>query len=95
MRTHVLLCGLPGGLVIAGLQFIEYRRLVVEYSVEISGALVAVVFAAFGRRLVLRFTRPARHKRHKETLWVREVEAPAEFVRDRARLRAGSSRLKG
>ena len=50
MRQHVLLYGLLGGVLIAGLKLIEYRWLVVEYSVEIYGGLVAAVFAALGAR---------------------------------------------
>jgi two-component system, NarL family, response regulator LiaR len=85
MRKHVLLYGLIGGVLIAGLKLIEYRWLVVEYSVEIYGALVAAVFAAFGIWLGLRLTGPARHT---ETVVVREivVPAPVEFVRDHAKL---------
>lgn len=78
MRKHALLYGLLGGLFIALLQFIEYRWLVVEYSVEIYGALVAAIFATVGIWLGLRLTR------HRETVVVREVlvPAPAEFARD-------------
>jgi DNA-binding CsgD family transcriptional regulator len=81
MRRHILLYGLVGGVLIAGLKLIEYRWLVVEYSVEIYGALVAAVFAGFGIWLGLRLTRPA------ETV-VREVlvTPPADFTRDRAKL---------
>ena len=82
MRKHVLLYGLLGGLLIAGLKLIEYRWLVVEHSVEIYGALVAAVFAAVGIWLGLRLTRP------EETVVVREVlvEAPASFTRDERKL---------
>lgn len=85
MRKHVLLYGLIGGVLIAGLKFIEYRWLVVEYSVEIYGALVAAVFAGLGIWLGLRLTGPARHT---ETVVVREVivEAPVEFVRDQSKV---------
>jgi DNA-binding CsgD family transcriptional regulator len=78
MLRHVLLYGLIGGLLIAGLRLIEYRWLVLEHSVEIYGGLVAVVFSALGIWLGLKLTRP------KETVVVREVrvEAPATFVRD-------------
>jgi DNA-binding CsgD family transcriptional regulator len=78
MRKHVLLYGLLGGLVIAGLKLIEYRWLVVEHSVEIYGGLVAAVFAALGIWLGLRLTGRT------ETVVVREVmiPAPADFVRD-------------
>jgi NarL family two-component system response regulator LiaR len=82
MRKHVLLYGLLGGLLIAGLKLIEYRWLVVEHSVEIYGGLVAALFAGLGIWLGLKLTRP------KETVVVREVlvPAPADFVRDQGRL---------
>lgn len=54
MRKHVLLYGLLGGVLIAGLKLIEYWWLVVQYSVEIYGALVAAVFASLGIWLGLR-----------------------------------------
>ena len=82
MRKHVLLYGLLGGILIAGLKFIEYRWLVVEHSVEIYGGLIAAVFATVGIWLGLRITR------RRETVVVREVmvPAPAEFVRDQKKL---------
>ena len=82
MRKHVLLYGLLGGVLIAGLKAIEYRWLVVEYSVEIYGGLVAALFAAVGIWLGLKLTRRT------ETVVVREVmvPAPANFVRDERKL---------
>ncbi len=84
MRRHVLLYGLLGGVLIAGLKLIEYRWLVVEYSVEIYGGLVAAVFASVGIWLGLRLTRRT------ETVVVREVmvAAPATFERDQGRVEA-------
>jgi two-component system, NarL family, response regulator LiaR len=84
MRKHVLVYGLIGGVLIAGLKFIEYRWLVVEYSVEIYGALVAALFAGLGIWLGLRLTRPARLA---PTVVVREIVVPAavNFVRDQAK----------
>jgi DNA-binding CsgD family transcriptional regulator len=84
VRTHVLLYGLLGGVLIAGLKLIEYRWLVVEYSVEIYGGLVAAVFASVGIWLGLRLTRRT------ETVVVREVmvAAPVDFVRDQGKLDA-------
>ena len=86
MRKHVLLYGLLGGGLIALLRLIEYRWLVIDYSLEIYGGLVAAVFAALGIWLGLRLTRP------RETVVVREVTrevpAPIGFVRDQARLDA-------
>lgn len=82
MRKHVLLYGLIGGVLIAGLRLVEYRWLVVEHSIEIYGGLVAALFAGFGIWLGLKLTR------HTESVVVREVEVavPANFVRDQARL---------
>lgn len=71
MRKQVLLYGLLCGVVIATLRLIEYRWLVLEYSVEIYGELIAAVFAGLGIWLGLRLTR------HTETVIVREVEVPA------------------
>ncbi len=48
MKKAVLLYGLCGGLLIAALKFVEYRFLVVEHSIEISGGLIAVLFATVG-----------------------------------------------
>jgi len=84
MRRHVLLYGLLGGVLIAGLKFIEYRWLVVEHSIEIYGGIVAAVFACFGIWLGLRITG------RREKIVVREVQvpAPADFVRDQAKVDA-------
>jgi len=82
LRRTVLLYGLLGGVLIAGLQLIEYRWLVVAHSVEIYAGLVAAVFAGVGIWLGQRLTRRT------ETVVVREVlvEAPTSFVRDESRL---------
>jgi NarL family two-component system response regulator LiaR len=82
MRKYVLLYGLLGGILIAGLRLIEYRWLVVEHSVEIYGGLVAAVFATLGIWLGLKLTR------HTETVVVREVmvPAPVDFVRDESKV---------
>lgn len=84
MRKHVLIYGLLGGALIAGLKLIEYRWLLVEYSVEIYGGLVAAVFAGLGIWLGRRLTRKS------ETVVVREVlvPAPADFVRDQKKVDA-------
>jgi len=70
---------LLGGLLIAGLQLIEYRFLVVEHSLEIYGGVVAAIFAALGIWLGLKLTRG----REKEVVIIRE---PASFVVNQARL---------
>lgn len=84
VRKHVLLYGLLGGVLIAGLKLVEYRWLVVEYRVEIYGGIVAAVFASVGIWLGLKLTKT------RETVVVREVmvPAPADFVRDQGRLTA-------
>jgi NarL family two-component system response regulator LiaR len=76
MKRHVLIFGLVGGLLIAILQYTEYRFVVIEHSVELYGALVAILFAAFGIWLGLRITRSRETIR--ETVVVREVLVPAE-----------------
>ena len=88
MKKTVLLYGLLGGVLIAGLKLIEYRYLVVEHSMEIYGGLVALVFSALGIWLGLKLTR--------KTVVVREVPVtvpvpspapapPAPFVIDAER----------
>lgn len=86
MRRHVLIFGLVGGLLIAALQYTEYRFVIIAHSVEIYGALIAILFAAFGIWLGLRITR--RREVVRETVVVREVPvaAPAgPFVPNAAR----------
>ena len=76
MSRHVFIFGLVGGLLIATLQYTEYCFVVIEHSVELYGALVAILFAAFGIWLGLRITR--RRETIGETVVVREVQVPAE-----------------
>ena len=90
MKRHALIFGVVGGLLIATLQYTEYRFVVIEHSVELYGALVAVLFAALGIWLGLRITR--RREVVRETVVVREVLVPAEaagpFAPDVARQQA-------
>jgi two-component system, NarL family, response regulator LiaR len=72
MKRHVLIFGFVGGLLIATLQYTEYRFVAIEHSVELYGALVAILFATFGIWLGLRITR----RPEKETIVVREVLVP-------------------
>ena len=58
MKKTVLVYGLIGGLAITALQFIEYRFLVIEHSIEIYGGLIALLFSALGIWLGLKLTRP-------------------------------------
>ncbi len=76
MKRHVLIFGLVGGLLIAILQYTEYRFVIIEHSVELYSALVAILFATFGIWLGLRITRSRATIR--ETVVVREVLVPAE-----------------
>jgi DNA-binding CsgD family transcriptional regulator len=95
MKRHVLIFGLTGGLLIAILQYTEYRFVVIEHSFQIYAALVAVLFSAFGIWLGLRITGPRETIREtiRETVVVREVEvlvpaespAPRPFAPDTAR----------
>ncbi len=71
MKRHVLIFGLVGGLLVATLQYTQYRFIVIEHSVELYGALVAILFATFGIWLGLRITR------RRETIVVKEVLVPA------------------
>ena len=90
MKKHLLIYGVCGGLLILLLRLIEYRFLVIERSVEIYGALIALLFASTGIWLGLKLTRK------KETVVVKEVpvevtvEVPVPtrepFVLDRTKL---------
>ena len=75
MKRHVLIFGLVGGFLIAILQYFEYRFVVIEHSVEIYVALVAILFASFGIWLGLRI---ARRRQPSGEGMVREVRIPAE-----------------
>jgi DNA-binding NarL/FixJ family response regulator len=54
---EILLFGMAGGVLITVLKITEYRFLVVEHSVEIYGALVALLFSGLGIWLGLTLTR--------------------------------------
>ena len=78
----ILLYGLCGGVLIAVLKLTEYRFLVVEHSVEIYGALLAVLFAGLGIWLGQTLTRK------KPAAIIKEVPAPvtSPFVADETRV---------
>ena len=76
MKRHVLIFGLVGGVLIATFQYTEYRFVIIEHSVELYSALVAILFATFGIWLGLRITRSRETVR--ETVVVREVRVPAK-----------------
>jgi ATP/maltotriose-dependent transcriptional regulator MalT len=71
---HVLIYGVTGGVLIAILKLIEFRFIVVEHSIEIYGALIAALFAAFGIWLGLKLTRKEEVVLLKEV--VKEVPVP-------------------
>jgi ATP/maltotriose-dependent transcriptional regulator MalT len=79
MKRHVLIFGVVGGLLIAALQYTEYRFVVIEHAVELYGALVAILFSAFGIWLGLRITR--RREMVRETVVLKEVLVPADGLR--------------
>ena len=76
MKRHVLIFGLVGGVLIATLQYTQYRFVIIEHSVELYSALVAILFATFGIWLGLRITRSREIIR--ETVVVKEVLVPAQ-----------------
>ena len=90
MKKTVILYGLLGGVLIAGLKMVEYRYLVIEHSVEIYGGIIALMFSALGIWLGLKLTKT------RETVVVREVAVRVEvpvpaggpFVRNAVRLEA-------
>ena len=70
MKKTILVYGILGGALIAGLKLVEYRFLVVEHSLEIYGGIVAALFSALGIWLGLKLTR--------KTVVVREVPVRVE-----------------
>jgi two-component system, NarL family, response regulator LiaR len=71
MKRHVLVFGLIGGVLIAVLEWTEYRFLVIEHSIEIYGALIAAIFAVLGIWLGLKLTGK------RQTIVVKEIPVPA------------------
>jgi DNA-binding CsgD family transcriptional regulator len=71
VKRQILVYGACGGLLIIILQLVEYRFLVLEYSLEMYGAIVAAIFAALGIWLGLKLTKK------EQVVVVREVPVPA------------------
>jgi DNA-binding CsgD family transcriptional regulator len=69
VKRTVLLYGVICAVIVAALQYFQYRFLILDYSLEIYGGLVAAVFAALGIWLGLKLTRTR--------VVVKEVEVPA------------------
>ena len=76
VKRQVLIFGLVGGLLLATIQYTEYRFVIIEHSIELYSALVAILFATFGIWLGFRITRSRETIR--ETVVVREVPVPAQ-----------------
>src|SRR5580698_9994144 len=68
---HVLILGLVGGVLIAILRWSEYQFLIIEHSLEIYGAIVAIIFVVFGIWLGIKLTKP------REKIVLREVLVPS------------------
>jgi DNA-binding CsgD family transcriptional regulator len=71
VKRQILIYGVCGGLLISILQLVEYRFLVLEYSFEMYGALIAAIFATVGIWLGLKLTRK------EQVVVVKEVPVPA------------------
>jgi DNA-binding CsgD family transcriptional regulator len=82
MKRQILIYGVCGGLLVLALQLVEYRFLVISYSLEIYGAIVAVIFAAVGIWLGFKLTKK------EQVVVVREVPVPlpATFTLNEAKL---------
>lgn len=76
MKWHVLIFGIVGGILIAVLQWTEYRFVVIDHSIEIYGALVAATFSGVGIWLGLKLTRRKEQVVIREVPVVREVQVP-------------------
>ena len=82
---EIALYGLCGGILIAALRLAEYRFVVLRHSLEIYGAIVAVLFAGLGIWLGGTITRKKPEVVVREVPVEVRVEGP--FVRDEARVR--------
>jgi DNA-binding CsgD family transcriptional regulator len=58
LKWHILLSGAVGGILVAALRWMDYRFLVMDYSLSLYGGLVAVTFAVVGIWLGARLSRP-------------------------------------
>ena len=69
---ELILYGVAAGLLIAGLQLVEYHFFIRTYSAPVYGGIVAAVFAAVGVALGLKLTKT----RIEEKVVVKEVRIP-------------------
>ncbi len=79
---YALIYGLCGGLLIVVLRFVEYRFVILEHSVELYGALIALIFASVGIWLGLKITKKEQVIVEREVM----VPASANFVLNERRL---------
>jgi DNA-binding CsgD family transcriptional regulator len=87
VKKIILLYGLVGGVLIAGLKLAEYRFLVVDHAVEIYGGIVAALFSAVGIWLGLKLTRTRVVVREVPVHVEVPVRASEPFAPDAARIR--------
>lgn len=78
--------GICGGLLLASMQLVEYRLLVVDRSLALYGLLVAAAFAATG--VILGLNARRHHVIVKEVPVEVVVQAPAPFTIDQTRIDA-------
>ena len=71
MKRHILIYGVVGGVLVAVLQWTQYRFLVIEHSTEAYAALIAAIFAALGIWLGIRL------KASRQRIIIQEVPVPA------------------
>lgn len=71
MKRTVLIYGGLAAVAVAFLQYIQYRFLIIDHSLEIYGGLVAALFAGLGIWLGLKLTRTR--------IVVKEVPVPADL----------------
>ncbi len=90
MKRHILILGLVGGILIAILRWSEYQFLVIEHSLEIYGAIVAIIFVVFGIWLGIKLTKPREKIVLREVLITTTAEpaAPATFTLNQVQLDA-------
>ncbi len=81
MKRHILIYGVCGGLLIILLQLVEYRFLVLSYSLEIYGAVIAAIFATVEIWLGLKLTKTEHVVVVKEV----PVQAPGTFTLNEAK----------
>lgn len=91
MKRELLICGLVCGVLIAVLRWTEYRFLVLEYSLESYGGLLAAIFAGLGIWLGVWLSRMRRQGKDAETAEAANAASsfvPPAFIPDEQRRQA-------